>query len=803
MNIGVCKSDVKEQGSTDNDDSPCSSSGKKSSLMECTDFLKALNTDLSHITACYRADGSIRYISQSVIDILGFSVDEVTEDEFPLSHSGDTVFRSHCNGSCVQFSNTFYFKALCGDIYTIDKVLPMAPEDTYVVVKDEKGEILSVKGLNLLADKLRPLTGTALPSLVKSNGFENVLLNAKVSHKPQHLNFCGELVFDSEPNVGISVSFDTYSMAGGNLVTCMRSHGDISALSETGRDLRMQSLLAEIEYLRDFRDNALLPIYSVNAEGRIVWANDAMLRMMGYVDHRTEYLGSDTTRHHVDQALVSKMFGIVLEGGLLEDFPCRLIRRDGTVFHATYNSNCRFDKTGTMSYSRCIVQDITESLRVEQAKLVIAEEQKRIAQHNERAASEMKSAFLATMSHEIRTPINGVIGTTSLLSTTEMSEEQRDYVETIGSSADILMSLVHNILDISKIESGKFELDKFPIHVGELITKTCRIMRAQAREKGVNFITSIEPALADCDCWHSGDPIRLNQIISNFLSNAVKFTHDGGTVECRVGIVNGDVDTDLPDSDSNLVLVEVCDTGIGIDDCSKLFQDFVQAAAHINKHYGGTGLGLSISRKLAEMMNGEVGMTSELGKGTCVWAKIPLPRVAVPKFPAEPSCGGDTEGPPKRANSIVVQVLVAEDNKVNQKMLRRMLEKLGYDAVTMTSDGQMAVDAVKTSWAAGIRFDIILMDCLMPQMDGWEATAAIRKLEQECGSSPSVILALTANATEEDKAKSFAMGMNDFLVKPITMDRLQVDLSRWVAKLPSSVKKLAAMEPDSLDGLVT
>ena len=415
----------------------------------------------------------------------------------------------------------------------------------------------------------------------------------------------------------------------------------------------------------------------------------------------------------------------------------------------------------------------------------------------------MKSAFLATMSHEIRTPINGVIGTTSLLSTTEMSEEQRDYVETIGSSADILMSLVHNILDISKIESGKFELDKFPIHVGELITKTCRIMRAQAREKGVNFITSIEPALADCDCWHSGDPIRLNQIISNFLSNAVKFTHDGGTVECRVGIVNGDVDTDLPDSDSNLVLVEVCDTGIGIDDCSKLFQDFVQAAAHINKHYGGTGLGLSISRKLAEMMNGEVGMTSELGKGTCVWAKIPLPRVAVPKFPAEPSCGGDTEGPPKRANSIVVQVLVAEDNKVNQKMLRRMLEKLGYDAVTMTSDGQMAVDAVKTSWAAGIRFDIILMDCLMPQMDGWEATAAIRKLEQECGSSPSVILALTANATEEDKAKSFAMGMNDFLVKPITMDRLQVDLSRWVAKLPSSVKKLAAMEPDSLDGLVT
>lgn len=816
-----------------NDDGQSSKSltGHFTALSSCSGFLTALDSDPSHIMACYTSDGSIQYLSRSVFDILGYTdLNNVTKDEFPVSRDGDTVFRTHKSGVSVRFLNTFYSKSDSGEVYTIDKLIPANDEDTYVVMKSKDGEIVSVSGDNMLADKLRLVVGRLFPSVTNSDDLADALLKADCAGK--YLNLSTELVLDaveklpgasSIPLKPISVSMDIYSRLDGLLVACVRAYKTDAMFTETNRDVRLNALLAEIEYLRDFRDNTVLPIYSVNHAGTIVWANDAMIRMMGYENHKSEYLGSPTNIHHVDQALVLHMLHTVLDGDLLIDFPCQLKRRDGSVFHATYNSNCRFDPSGTMAYSRCIVQDATEARRIQQEKL-------EIAQHNEQAArqaSQMKSDFIATMSHEIRTPINGVIGTASLLSTTEMTEEQSEYVNTIVSSAEILMSLVHNILDISKIESGKFELDKVPIRFCDLVNQTCRVMYGQALEKGINFVCDVSPELNKSDRWHYGDPTRLTQILRNFLSNALKFTHKG-SVTCRVREARdpsaaADVDT---------LLISVTDTGIGIEDCSKLFQDFVQAAAHINKQYGGTGLGLSISRKLVQMMNGEVGMSSELGKGTTVWARIPLIRAPVPaKAPSRSSCcvssrnSSSASASPRSSSprlcsnssgpgpgacctdsgqalppQLVVQILVAEDNKVNQKMLKRMLEKLGFDAVTMTADGQQAVDAVKLSWEQGIHFDIILMDCLMPTKDGWEATAEIREFERvSIGASksdpppvPAVIMALTANATEDDKEKSLSAGMNDFLVKPITLDRLNIHMSEWVSKLgPSAISSAA------------
>ena len=336
------------------------------------------------------------------------------------------------------------------------------------------------------------------------------------------------------------------------------------------------------------------------------------------------------------------------------------------------------------------------------------------------------------MTHEIRTPINGVIGTASLLEITEMTDEQRGYVETITSSADILLSLVHNILDISKIEKGKLELDLVPLQFAVHMAKACSIMQARAEDKDIGFVVDISPEL---DSWYSADPTRLNQIMLNFLSNAIKFTH-GGEVKCRVRKVESY--TTSVEGISQIVdvaLIEIIDSGIGVADPSRLFCEFVQASRSITQTYGGTGLGLSITKKLVELMGGTVGMTSELGKGTVCWAKIPLVRTTKPilvgKYgdhayhcrkttksgESETSVDSKTRQP---------RILVVEDNKVNMKMVRRMLETLDYSDVSVAVDGREAVTAYTEAWQSGNRFNVILMDCLMPVMNGWDATEAIR-----------------------------------------------------------------------------
>jgi signal transduction histidine kinase/DNA-binding NarL/FixJ family response regulator len=457
-------------------------------------------------------------------------------------------------------------------------------------------------------------------------------------------------------------------------------------------------------------------------------------------------------------------------------------------------------------------------------------------------ASKTKSEFLAVMSHELRTPINGIVGATSLLGISTLTEEQRDYVDTITDSADILMSLVSNILDISKIESGKFKLDKVPLRLVDEVTKCTDGMKYRASEKELIVTTSIDVSLKDPNIWHRGDPTRISQVLHNFLSNAVKFTQSGNIAcnltklssdgafdnsiinenrdDCRRASSASSCSTSVCSNSGNsssssqydLIRLEVIDTGCGVADSSKLFVPFVQANDLVHKTYGGPGLGLSVSKTIIDMMHGQIGMSSVEGVGTTVWAEFPLRRVSAPKkvrdFEAvdvmQMIRSHSSESKPccdVASIASKVRILIAEDNKVNQKVLKRMLETLGYTDITITNNGQEAVDAFKATWENYLvnprsgRFDIVLMDCLMPVMDGWTATEAMRRLETDYLEGlkypevfsneihPTVILALTANATEDDKQRCTNCGMDDFYTKPMPRDGLNAMMLRWISRL--------------------
>ena len=803
-----------------------------------------------------------------------------------------------------------------GEVFTIDEKLSEVGKDRLAIIISKEGVVQLCDGgsesgvQSSFASDIMGKNLIAMTASEDANLFSDAMMRA--SHGVCSHNLTTKLsCHESRVEMDFFPSSNNFTVV---LLSALSNHfvadvqhserGSLCSNEVFALNHKLHNLNTEIRYLKDFRDSATLPMYSVGPNSTICWANKAMLDMMGYGDARHEYIGSNASLHHVNQSLYNTMLMNVLEGETLNDFTCNLRRRDGDVINVTYNSNAKFDSDGNFMYSRCIVQNMTEhnKLRIERDEM---EKKKLESELNEKeaiAASKTKSDFLAVMSHEIRTPINGVLGAASLLSITVLNDEQRDYVNTITDSADILLSLIHNILDISKIEKGKFEMDRIPLRLVDLVRKCTDMMRNRASEKGLTVVTKISPALDDPNSWHKGDPTRLNQVLLNFLSNAVKFTHSG-SVQCKLvklskdklnpivtvheGYESGDsarlvmsneevVGDDVvrrggggshikgllsnarpnPSFGANscasgssghgydIVRLEVTDTGCGIADCSKLFSPFVQANKSVHQKYGGTGLGLNISKKIVEMMHGRVGINSTEGVGTTVWAEIPLRRAPVPRkgpdfVPSSTSplptkiqhvlrTSLDSASPGGKVRRVsrpsygeaakLVKILIAEDNKVNQKVLKRMLETLGYTDISVSWNGQEAVDAVKDSWekylvnpTAG-RFDIVLMDCLMPVMNGWSATEAIRNLEDEyltraealSGESPTyleaqptIVLALTANATEEDKTRCSECGMDGFYVKPITRDGLNSMMLYWVSKLFADASSQPSSENNS------
>ncbi|MEO8360894.1 MAG: ATP-binding protein [Vicinamibacteria bacterium] len=396
---------------------------------------------------------------------------------------------------------------------------------------------------------------------------------------------------------------------------------------------------------------------------------------------------------------------------------------------------------------------MTESLRRTEADLKAAKDEAE-------AATRSKSQFLANMSHELRTPFNGVLGMTELLLATELTETQRRYAETSYVSGQRLLALLNDILDFSKIEAGKLSLQRRAFSPTAAVGEVVALLRARAASRGLDLRFSPNPSIPP---WVWGDQLRFSQILVNLVSNALKFTESGGVF---VALEHGTT----PES----IRTTVRDTGIGIAPEARaiIFDAFSQADVSAQRRFQGTGLGLAISKQLVDLMDGTIGVTSEPGAGSTFWFEIPFERA--------PDSQETTAAlpPPRRAFTVALSgsLLLVEDNEVNQFVAREMLSRLGLE-VTTASDGYQALEATATR-----AFDLILMDCQMPRMDGYQATRAIRAREAEAhGGHPEQtvpIVAMTALAMQSDRDACFAAGMNDYITKPFVLGDLTAVVSR-------------------------
>lgn len=474
---------------------------------------------------------------------------------------------------------------------------------------------------------------------------------------------------------------------------------------------------------------------------------------------------------------------IIASGQPMPDREARIVKPDGTQIWLSTRKVPWQGQGGKVVGLVGMSQDITDRKRIQEELEKYARE---LRENNEKLgaalaaaqeATQLKSQFLAKMSHEIRTPMNGVIGMIQLLLNTALDGEQREYAAFALRSAEALLRLLNDILDISKIEAGKLELEHRPFDLKTTLEDVVSLFALRASAKGLDLMCTVHSRVPRFVC---GDAGRLRQILTNLLGNAVKFTERGGVIVQaeRIGEADGKV----------TVQFGVEDTGIGIgpDQLPRLFENFVQADSSTTRKYGGTGLGLAISKQLAEMMGGKIAAESERGRGSRFWFTVVLEEQSEAGTPSRPQNheeqGVQTALAPDRAvlplkppgQTTVGRILLAEDNHINQKVVVRILEKAGYQ-VDVVNNGREAVEALALT-----QYDLVLMDVQMPIMDGFEATAEIRRREGATRHMP--IIALTANAMAGDRDQCLQAGMDDFVSKPISVDEICQTLARWLGQ---------------------
>jgi PAS domain S-box-containing protein len=552
--------------------------------------------------------------------------------------------------------------------------------------------------------------------------------------------------------------------------------GTVGVIRDVTRQKLAQDELARLSIVASSTDNMVI---ITDAQGRTEWVNRAFTELTGHTlaDIAGRKPGALLQGPQTDPQAVARIAQALREGRSVRE---ELLNhtRSGRPYWVALQITPVFDARGRIERFVSVQADITERKRHERTILeqnAQLEERVRArtaelarAKELAEAATQAKSQFLANMSHEIRTPLNAIIGLSHLCLDTPLQPRQQDYLDKIEQAGQNLMRIVNDILDFSKIEAGSLDLELVPFAVAEVGSRVVALLSESARAKGLELGVELVPEVPDTLV---GDALRLEQVLLNLCGNAVKFTHSG-SVRLVIGLRALDADT------AELAF-EVRDTGIGItpDQAGRLFQAFTQADSSTTREFGGTGLGLAICKRLVERMGGQIGVRSEPAVGSTFHftARFGRARAAGVSPPLAAAADADLEALRRRHEG--ARLLVVEDNEFNQQVVRELLESVGAE-VTVASTGHEALQRLSQDPA----YDAVLMDMQMPDIDGLEATRRIRATP---GLAGLVVIAMTANATADDRRRCIDAGMNDFETKPVLPARLFRTVGRWLPDPPT------------------
>lgn len=573
---------------------------------------------------------------------------------------------------------------------------------------------------------------------------------------------------------------------------------------------------ARFQLVSDATDHAVVV---TDADGYLIWVNPGFTEMTGY---EPEEVVGRKPGHFLRAPEADPSTAAKINRGLREltgfDAETLNMRKDGTRFWARIEVRPSFDDNGNLQHFIGVERDITEEKRthaalesnrkelqqrivdLQTAKSELEEERSKLAAFASELsmakdaaenANRAKSEFLATISHELRTPMNGVLGMADLLINSPLNSEQQDHARAIRESGKSLLVLLNDILDLSRLEESGLELEYVEVRLSDVVTTVLDVMGANAREKDLELVTEIDPAIPEIVM---GDPTRMRQILFNLTSNAIKFT-DTGRITVRVA--------PDPESGADFISCSVTDTGIGIaeDAQKRLFERFSQADSSISRTHGGTGLGLAICRELAELMGGTIEVESELGKGSAFKVSLPLsvPDDRSHPAPAEAKDTGTINNAPASTDAAVPsdtpagwRVLVAEDQPINAKLIKAIMDRLGHE-IKVATNGVEVIKELRED-----TFDLVLMDIQMPEMDGVLATKVIRSSDADWKEIP--IIALTAHAMAGTRETYLQAGMDGFVSKPISIDLLVDEMNRVMIEkgrepLPSASAALDEKAP--------